>query len=217
MRCSLCGIDVSGRHSSCPLCGSPLSGTPIPSPFPPNSLGKTSRKAQMVLGAITLCLVIVSALLCTLLRAPIGIMVSVAVALTVNYLFVRNIILHSPSVFRSVVRYFLVIIALAYIWYAATGDQNAIDFIIPGISITSLVFDSMLIILLSRQFTGAYSKYILFNIAIGLIPLAFLAAHAVENPIPSAFNLAAAVGTGIILCLSMGGQLADELKRLLQH
>lgn len=171
----------------------------------------------MVLGAITLCLIIVSALLCTLLRAPIGITVSVAVALTVNYLFVRNIILHSPSVFRSVVRYFLVIIALAYIWYAATGDQNAIDFIIPGISITSLVFDSMLIILLSRQFTGAYSKYILFNIAIGLIPLAFLAAHAVENPIPSAFNLAAAVGTGIILCLSMGGQLADELKRLLQH
>lgn len=162
-------------------------------------------------------MVIVSALLCILLRTPVGVAATVAFALTVNYLFVRNIILHSPSVFRSVVRYFLVIIALAYIWYAATGNQNAIDFIIPGISITSLVFDSILIILLSRQFTGTYSKYILFNIAIGLIPLAFLATRAVENPLPSALNLAAAIGTGIVLCLSMGRQLADELKRLLQH
>lgn len=217
MRCDSCGIDVSGRHTSCPLCGSHLVGAPAPSPFPPSTLGKTSRMARLVLGAITLCLIAATALLCILLEAPIGTAATADVALAVNYLFVRNIILHSPSVFRSVVRYFLVVIALAYIWYIATGDRNAIDYVIPGISITSLIFDSILIVLLSRQFTGAYSKYVIFNIAIGLIPLAFLAANAVGNPVPSIINLAAAVGTGAVLCLSMGGQLADELRRLLQH
>lgn len=217
MKCDSCGIDVSGRHSACPLCGSPLAGTHVPSPFPPSSLRKTSRKAQMVLGAVTFALIVLAALLCTLLQTSIGITVTAGIALAVNFLFVRNIILHSPSVFRSVVRYFLVVIALAYVWYAATGNQNAIDYVIPGISITSLVFDSMLIVLLSRQFTGTYSKYVIFNIAIGLVPLAFLAANAVKNPVLSMIDLAAAVGTGIVLCLSMGSHLADELKRLLQH
>lgn len=217
MRCSACGIDVSGRHSVCPLCKSALSGTQTPSPFPPNTLEKTSKKARIVLGGITLALIAVATLLCILLNAPAGITLTVIAALLVNYLFARNSILHSPSVFRSIVRYFLVVIALAYVWYLATGSQYVIDYVIPSISIISLVFDSALMALFAHQFISAYSKYVLMNVEIGLIPLAFLAINAVADPALSIVNVIASVATAIAFCLFSGRRLADELRRLLQH
>lgn len=217
MKCNVCGIDISGNHSTCPLCKSKLSGKPSPSPFPPNTLGKTSKKARMILGGITVAIIIAASLLCISLKASAGVVLAVDIILIVNYLFTRNIILHSPSVFRSMVRYFLLVIALAYIWYAATGNQHVIDYIIPGISITSLIFDSILIVLFAHQFVSSYSKYVLFNIAIGLVPLIFMSVNALGNPIPSVINIIISVITGLILCSFTGKQLKDELHRLLQH
>lgn len=217
MKCTKCGIDISGHHSICPLCKSALSGTPIPSPFPTSTLEKTSKKARMALGGVTFVLISTATLFCILKQIPAGITLTIDVALAVNYLFVRNIILHSPSIFRSVVRYFLVVLILAYLWYLTTNDQYVIDYVIPGISITSLVFDSILIALFAHQFVSSFSKYVLFNIVIGLLPLLSLAVNALENPIPSILNIGISLITGIILGLSTGKQLADELKRLIQH
>lgn len=217
MKCDLCGIDISGRHSACPLCGSALSGLPAPSPFPPNTLEKTSRKAQMALGVISLVLILAATLACALLRAPLGIIATAGIALTVNYLFVRNILLHSPSFFKSVIRYFIVIIAVAYVWYATTGNPHAIDYVIPAVSVTSLAFNSVLMILPTRRFVGPHSKYVLFNMVIGLLPLAFFAAGAINDPALSLLDIASSAITGVIFCLSLGKSLPDELRRLLQH
>ena len=217
MRCNECGIDISGQHSTCPLCKSALTGTPTLSPFPPNTLETTSKKARLILGGITLTLIIVATLLCILSHASLGITFTINIAFVINYLFVRNIILHSPSVFRSIVRYFLVIIALTYLWYITTNNQYVIDYVIPGVSTTSLIFDSILIVLFAHQFVSSYSKYVVFNIAIGLLPLIFLASCTIENPIPSILNILMSIATGITLCLFTGRQFIDELRRLLQH
>ncbi len=217
MKCSTCGIDISGKHSTCPLCKSALSGEPSPSPFPSNTLEKTSKKARIILGGITFALIIAATLICSLFQASLSLTIAIDVALIVNYLFIRNAILHSPSVFRSVVRYFIVIIALAYTWYIATGDQNVIDYIIPSISTTSLIFDSILIVLFAHQFISSYSKYVISNVLLGLVPLVLLAIHVIENPVPSTINVVFSVVTGLILCLFTGKQLIDELKRLFQH
>lgn len=217
MRCDACGIDISGKHATCPLCGSTLSGTPSPSPFPPSTLPKSSRRIRIILGGITFVSIIAATVSCIITGISAGTALAIDAGLALNYLFVRNIVLHSPSAFRSIVRYFLIVIAFAYIWYIATRSQYTIDYIIPAASIISLVFDSVLIMLLSHQFVGPYSKYVLFNIVIGFLPLVFLGAHLLDNPVLSTISGLASIVTGTILWTFTKGQIKDELKRLLHH
>jgi hypothetical protein len=88
-----------------------------------------------------------------------------------NYLFVRNIIVHRPDFLRVVIRYFLVLLAVALLWFLLTGNLIVTTFIIPGICLVALVFDTVLIALFRGTFVSGYAKYLLFDVALGLAPM----------------------------------------------
>ena len=62
-----------------------------------------------------------------------------------NYLFVRNILVHRPDFLRVIVRYFLILLALAAVWFVVTGNLAVTTFVIPGICLVALVFDTVLL------------------------------------------------------------------------
>lgn len=133
--CPSCQINYNGELDRCALCGTTLTGTPSPSPFPHIPLKKVSKRARRILAASTLALLIAWIVACIALNLPWTVCVAASVALVLNYLFIRNIMTHSPNTLRAIKRYFLVVMAMALLWFFATGSSVVSSYVIPIISL----------------------------------------------------------------------------------
>ena len=108
-RCEKCGVDFAGDLDRCPLCQAGLNGPPAPAVFPRNEVRKSGALALKVLAFATGACLLLMLFLGRLLSLPADIVVTVCLGLAVNYLFVRNILVHRPDFLRVVVRYFLIL------------------------------------------------------------------------------------------------------------
>lgn len=174
-RCEKCGVRFSGDFDRCPLCQSELEGDASPSVFPRNEVRKSGALALAVLAFATGACLLVMLFLGNLLGLPGDIVLTVCLGLVVNYLFVRNILTHTPDFLRVVARYFLVLLAIAAVWFLVSRNLVVTTFVIPGICLLALVFDGVLLAVFRGTFVSGYAKYLLFDVALGLIPLALSA------------------------------------------
>lgn len=173
--CDKCDIEFTGELERCPLCQAELTGEAEPSVFPYNEVKKSGVLALKVLAFATgTCLLLVLFLWC-LFSIPWSIVLTVCVALVMNYLFVRNILMHNPDFLRVVVRYFLILLAMAAVWFLVTQNLVITTFVIPGICLVALVFDAALVMVFKDTFVLGYTKYLLFDVMFGLTPLALVA------------------------------------------
>lgn len=182
MRCTRCDVEFTGGITSCPLCGETLTGTPVPSPFPTIERQHASVVANRMLGvatAATLACIIVLALLFS--AAPLNVLLA-AVALILNYIFVRNLLLYKPNFLRTAQRYYLILMAMAFALFIATQSSALSTFVIPMLSIVGMVFDAVLLTAFRSRFIKAYAKYILFFIVLGCLPLFLLLTDTVSWP-----------------------------------
>lgn len=214
MRCGKCGVEFSGDLDRCPLCQAELAGTPEPAVFPTNEVRKSGTVALMVLAFVSGACLLVALFLGHVLSLPGDIVLTACLALLVNYLFVRNILMHSPDFLRVVVRYFLVLIALAAIWFLVTRNPLVTTFVIPGICLVALVFDAVLVAVFRGTFVSGYAKYLLFDVALGLIPLALAALGLVTWDVPA--YASALVASVLLLALAVftRKQLLSEVRKL---
>lgn len=173
--CGPCGVDFTGELDQCPLCQAKLTGTTEPAVFPRNEVKESGATALKVLAFATGVCLLVLVFLWQLLTWPGDIVATACLALIVNYLFVRNILAHSPDFLRVVVRYFLILLGIAAVWFALTQDLFITTFIIPGICFLALVFDAVLISVFRGTFVSGYAKYLLFNMVLGIAPIALVA------------------------------------------
>ena len=135
-RCEKCGVQFSGDLDRCPLCQAELSGDASPAVFPRNEVRKSGAIALAVLAFATGACLLVMLFLGHLLQLPGDIVVTVCVGLVVNYLFVRNILTHTPDFLRVVARYFLVLLAIAAWWWRKDLENHpllmkALIYVIP--------------------------------------------------------------------------------------
>ena len=135
-RCDKCGVEFSGNLDCCPLCQAELTGQAEPSAFPKNEVRKSGAIALAVLAFATGVCLLVMLFLGYLLKLPGDIVLTVCLGLVVNYLFVRNIITHTPDFLRVVVRYFLVLLAIAAWWWRKDLENHpllmkALIYVIP--------------------------------------------------------------------------------------
>ena len=175
MKCNKCGVSFTGDLDRCPLCQAELTGEADPSPFPRNGVRKSGAIALRVLAFATGVCLLVMLFLGQLIPLPWDIVLTVCVALAVNYLFVRNILTHSPDFLRVVVRYFLVLLGIAAVWFAVSQNLIITTFVIPSICLVALVFDTVLIAVFKGTFVSGYAKYLLFDVLLGLTPLVLVA------------------------------------------
>jgi NRPS condensation-like uncharacterized protein len=144
--------------------------------FPENQTKTSGTVALNILGFVSGLCVLLMLLLWQLVPLPGDIVFTVCVALIINYLFIRNIIIRNPDFLRVVVRYFLVLLALAAVWFLFTANLAITTFVIPGICLVAIIFDAALIAIFSSTFIVGYAKYLLFDIALGLAPLLLVVA-----------------------------------------
>lgn len=174
-RCDKCRVDFTGDLDRCPLCQAELSGEAEPSAFPKNEVRKSGTVALKVLAFASGASLLLMVFLGYLFALPGDIVFTVCLALLVNYLFIRNILTHSPNFLRVVVRYFLVLLGVAAIWFIASHNLIITTFVIPGICLIALVFDAVLFAVFRGTFVTDYAKYLLFDVVLGLIPMALVA------------------------------------------
>ncbi len=137
--CDECQVGFSGALDRCPLCGSALAGEPEPAPFPVREAHRPARAARRALAALSVtALVAVLALGWWLDLRPWPVALA-CVGLAVNYLFLRNVLAHSPDFVRVAERYFLVLLAGTTLWWLADGSPVAASLAIPGLCLVAVL------------------------------------------------------------------------------
>lgn len=213
-RCDACHIDYSGDLTRCPLCGTTLVGAPEPSPFPRIVFQQKSKKAQKILGAVSLTLFAAIVIVCLVRALSPLVTICTLIALVVNYAFVRNIIAHSPDFLRMIERYFLVIMAMGLLFYVATGYPFISEYIIPALSLVALVFDGVILAIFRRDFVSDYAKYLLSDVVLSVVPAALALFGAPVIPQLVIICIMTALLMIIALMVSARKQVHDEAHKL---
>lgn len=214
MRCNACRADFRGDLDRCPLCGDALEGKPVSSAFPKIGLERKSRRVRTVLGIVTLGLLVAIVALCIAAQLSAWRCAMAAAALAVNYVFVRNMLVHAPDVLRLLQRYYLVLVAMAFIWFLATGDPSISTFVIPCLCITGTLFEGVLLVAFRSRFLADYAKYLVFVIALGMMPLALFPTGTVQWAALPVASAAFAALLAAALGLFARKQVAREARKL---
>jgi hypothetical protein len=148
-----------------------MTGQAEPSVFPQNKVRRSGVMALEVLAFVTGMALLAMLFIGYLISLSPGFVGTVCLALAMNYLFVRNIIIRNPDFLRVVIRYFLVLLAVSLLWFLLTGNLLVTTFVIPGICLVALVFDTILIVIFRGTFVSGYAKYLLFDVMLGLAPM----------------------------------------------
>lgn len=141
--CPSCHIDFTGVLDRCPLCGSKLEGTPEGMIFPENEFARTKKLAKRSMIALTFAALAFVAFLCVRTHASAVTGIASFAAVIVNYIFIRNVVVHSPSFLRIIERYFLVVMALALLLLLATGDSRLATYVVPALTLVALFFNGV--------------------------------------------------------------------------
>lgn len=214
MHCKKCEVDFGGNLDRCPLCQAELEGTAEPSVFPRNEAKESGSMAFAVLAFTTGVSLILALFLWYTFSLPGDIILTACIALVVNYFFVRNIITHNPNFLRVVVRYFLVLLALAFIWFILTQNLFVTTYVIPGICLIALVFDAVLLVVFRGTFVSGYAKYLLFNVVLGLAPLLLLVFNLTTWDIPALVSALTSSILFLALIAFLRKQLLSEIRKL---
>lgn len=212
--CDPCDIDLSGDLDRCPLCGSVLEGEATPAAFPVSTAEAPAMAARRVLAAVTgaaAIALLIATWLVPLRPWPVALMM---VALVVGYGFLRNVMAHSPDFVRIAERYFLVLLAMAVLWWLAAGSGLVASLVIPGICLGGLLTNTALVVAFREAFVRDYAKYLLYSLLLGLAPLLLLPLNAAPWPWLIYASAAASALLALTLLLLARKQLKAELRKL---
>lgn len=212
--CDRCGVGFAGELDRCPLCDTELRGEAVPSPFPRNEVKRSGTAALRVIGFATGTAVLAMLFAGHVFSLHMELVFGVCLALLTNYLFVRHILLRSPDFLRLMARYFLVLLAIAALWFVLTGNQLVTTWVIPCICLVALVFDAVLVCVFRDTFVMGYAKYLLFDVLFGLAPLVFVAVGLTTWDVPSYISAFVACVLLLALLVFMRERLTAEIRKL---
>ncbi len=186
-------------------------------PFPDLPILHQSKTAKRVLFGVMLAVMAAVIVLCIYVGSSAWNIVLACIAVVLNYVFVRNIMMHAPDFLRSVQRYLLVIVAMALLWFMATGDTQVSTFVAPTACAMASLFDIAILTTFRSKFIVGYAKYILFAIVLAIIPLVLLALGCVSwDPMVWLSSLCAAALI-IVVLVEGRASMASELKKMTQN
>lgn len=212
--CPSCQLDYTGVLDQCPLCGAKLEGTPEGMAFPENELARSRKLARRCLIGLTLFGLALVVFACIRAGASNVTIFAGCAAVLVNYAFIRNIVVHSPSFLRIIERYFLVLMTVALLYLLATGDTRIATYLVPVLTLIALFSNGVLVVVFRNAFVQGYAKYLLFDFVLGMVPLVLLAAGLVTQPALSIASAAVALLLLVLMLALTRKQLISELQKL---
>jgi len=217
MRCHACDADVRGRWTRCPLCRTPLDGTPdaAPPPHPDVPLRFDRRQVTRVLLAASAVLILASFGAQLLFRSDIGGLRLVWFGLISLWSVVVIVVRKRRNVAKGIA-YLVVFGSLicAYWDYLSGWTGWSITYAIPiicGSSILALLIVVRIVRLQPRD----YLVYAWLTILFALVPAVFLALGWVSDPLASWVSVALGILMLVGMQLFRGGDVEHELRKRL--
>lgn len=223
MTCPHCHIRIGGNGRYCPLCHTPLEGTPTPGQppyFPPSP--PPGRRLPLPMKLLVF-LLLAGALVCTgvdfLVQEPDGDRLhwslAVWVCVSAALLLARALVLGSHNAPKLL---FQLLVGTALVagfldWFFGMGGVSY-RFIIPILCSVTLVLN-FLFAFVNRRFTENGLVYLLLNIAVGITPYIALTALRTRLPLPWIVCLLISVITFLGLVIFKGRSLRVELEKRL--
>lgn len=212
--CDECGVGFTGDLELCPLCGTVLVGPEEPSPFPVSQVRRPERAARRALALLAAAAIAaVIGLGWAFGLTPWAVALG-CVAVALSYLFLRNVVVHHPDSLRVVERYFLVLAALAVLWWLASGEALAAQVAIPTICLAACLVNAALVAVYRGRFVHGYAKYLVYQVVLGFAPLALLPLGAASWPWLAYASAASALLLTVLLLGLARAQLLSELRKL---
>lgn len=212
--CSSCKISFTGDLHTCPLCGQKLVGTATPSLMFTDTHLAPKRKVNQFVGVLSVLVMILTLLGGIYIQQSFWVILAELFALVLNYIFIRNVMLHSPNFLRIIQRYFLLLIAIILLLFMITQQQLLATYVIPLVCIVALITNGVLVIVFRDSFVKGYAKYILYELALGFLPVLLLACNLVTWPCLAITSACVAVLLLILLLILCRKQLALEFRKL---
>lgn len=113
-----------------------------------------------------------------------------------------------------VARYFLILLAIAAAWFLVTGNLIVTTFVIPGICLTAIVYDVVLVAVFRGTFVSGYAKYLLFDVVLGVAPLALSNLGLTTWDVPAYASALSACVFLLALLVFTRRQLLAEMRKL---
>lgn len=212
--CDKCGVGYSGNLAICPLCGNRLEGSEMPAAFPIQEAKAPGNIALKLLRVCTLSAMGIAFVAALFAETHIWTVIFALVALLVNYLFLRNVVVHRPDFLRITERWFLSLLAITVLWWLATDISWISSVVIPGICIGASVVNTVLVASFRDTFVQGYAKYLIYDVVLGFVPLVFALAGWVDQPWVCYASAIFAVLLTCALLLLCRHQLKAEIKKL---
>ena len=213
--CDRCGVGYTGDLGRCPLCGEELEGIPTPGAFPVQRAQAPRKASRRVLWISTLAAIAAAMAAGAVAGASPWPVVLTCLALLVNYVLLRNVIVHRPDALRVAERWFLGLLAIAVLWWLATGIGWVVSLVVPAVCLGALITNTVLVAAFRDTFVQGYAKYLVYDAVLGFVPLAFALAGWVPWPWLCYASGAAAALLTLTLLLLTRRQLGAELRKLL--
>lgn len=213
-RCNRCNVDYTGDLDLCPLCQAPLSGEAVPSVFPGNEVHRSGTVALRVLAYATGVGVLAMVFAGFLFPLSGEVVLAVCLALLTNYVFVRHFLAHAPDFLRLVVRYFLILLAAAAVWYLMSRSPVVTTYVIPAICLVALVTDAVLVCVFRGTFVSGYAKYLLLDVLLGIVPLGLVGLGLTTCELPAVISAFVACALLLALVVFARDRLWAEVRKL---
>lgn len=180
-------------------------------------LRKENKTARRVMSGLTLLAVIVVIAGGCMMQASALSVVAMNAMIIAAYIYIRNLMLHSPDVLRVTERYFLMLFAVCTFWFIATNNETASTYVLPFLSITATAFNTVLLAMFRGAFVSGYAKYLLYDIVMGVFPLFLVAFGMTTTSIPAVLCASAAVLLSVLMGLLARKQTAEETEKLFSN
>lgn len=217
-RCTACAVRVEGTWERCPLCGHPLVGDVVPSPFPSAPLVVSRTRLTRTLVIVSLGIIALSLAAQLLLgRGPelLGAVPSVWLGLCTMWLIAVMAFRARRSIARSTLWTVVLVGGLSAYWDYLTGWHRwSLSYAIPIVA-ASAIIALVIVVRAMRLEPGEHILDSAVTTLLGLVPLAMLVLGWVPVALPSAICGVVAFASLVEIQRVHGSAVRDELARRL--
>ena len=169
-KCKKCNIEYNGNLELCPLCQTELVGKKTESVFPKIKNTKETILYKILL-FVSFSIGVLFAFTEYMISKKLTISKFIVLGLLTNYVLVKFILKNYKDVLKMMNKYFWIILILFFAWYFVTKSLIITTYLIPILCLVIFAFNSITMLVFKDDYIMKFSKTILLDCVIGLIPL----------------------------------------------
>lgn len=213
-KCSSCNIEFNTSERYCPLCQNKLNGSVKEVMYPKNIRLQTNSIILKIVLFFSITILLTIGFIEMMMTNNLSLTYYIGLGLITNYIIIRIILKSYLNFFRIIARYGFIIIVLLLIWYFVTKFNVITNYIIPIVCIVELIFNSIVGIIVRKNYVVKYSGQIMMNLFLSIFPIALVYLNFTTNNMMSYICCLLSVITFIGLLIFYYDDIKEELIKI---